>query len=344
MLELLAFHWGVEAGANDRYFQWKYEQNPYLDQVLIYLAMAGDELVGMRGVFGASWIDPTGADARALCAGDLVIRPRDRNRFLPRRIMAAMADDLTGRGYRYLLGFSASRFTHLLSLRQGWTLAVEHAQARRPPRPTPFARVAARLRGFGGGEPAPFAAFDRAAAAKSGRRPAAITVEHASRAEEMSDLCARSRQRLDGFQPVRDERFFEWRFRNPAASSRFLFWREASALAAYLVLAQRPGDDARIRMVDWAFASREAMARLVGTAVELGRSSRILVWLGGRSEDERALFERAGFVVDPFPEGERHRPGLLIESLRADHPSRQEETTARYHQAWRYHMVDADGF
>src|SRR5262245_41748542 len=141
ILALQAHHWGADAELNERYFRWKYEQNPYLDEALIYVATLDGEVVGMRGAFGARWIDPGGGSVGALDAGDLVVRPQDRARYLPQRIMETMAQDLRARGYRYLLNLSASRATHLISLRQGFSLAVEHDVASRHSRRTGLLRA-----------------------------------------------------------------------------------------------------------------------------------------------------------------------------------------------------------
>src|SRR5687767_6339979 len=45
--------WSSDTALNTRYLEWKYERNPYVREPLIYLALAGDEVVGMRGFHGA---------------------------------------------------------------------------------------------------------------------------------------------------------------------------------------------------------------------------------------------------------------------------------------------------
>ncbi len=53
--ELQSHLWTRDASLAARYFEWKYEENPYLKKPLIYLAFQGSELVGMRGFYGAQW-------------------------------------------------------------------------------------------------------------------------------------------------------------------------------------------------------------------------------------------------------------------------------------------------
>jgi GNAT superfamily N-acetyltransferase len=347
LLDLQSHHWGLDREINERYFAWKYEQNPYLDDVLIYVATLDGEVVGMRGAFGACWVDGAGDSVGALGAGDLVVRPDHRNRFLPRRIMEGMAEDLGARGYRYLLNLSASRFTHLVSRRQGWELAVEHAVAQRWPPRSLLLRASRRLReaiGAGRG-PAPLDAFDRAAEATRRRSPGALAVERASEPAEMADLCARSQRSPDSIRQRHDQRFLEWRFRNPFAHYRFLYWRESSGLEAYLVVQQHAtGDRSSLALVDWAFASAEAMTRLIATALELAGSWPSVAWLGGRPQAEHALFLRARFVHYPIRAGDRRRPGLLVKRLVSAgapplRPSREGQG-----ESWAYHMIDGDSF
>jgi GNAT superfamily N-acetyltransferase len=345
LLDLQSHHWGADRDANDRYFAWKYEQNPYLDEVLIYLATVDGEVAGMRGAYGAHWIDATGASVGALCAGDLVVHPQDRTRFLPRMIMEAMADDLSARGYRYLLNLSASRFTHLFSLRQGFSVAVEHDVARRQSYRTLLLRAYLRLREAVGAAagPASLDAFDRAAEAGRRRWPGEISVERASRGAAMADLCARA-ERPDSIRQQHDERFLEWRFRNPFARYRFLYWRESSRLEAYLVVQQHAAGNRQLALVDWAFVSVEAMTHLIETALGLAGLWPAIVWLGGRPDAERALFLRAGFVQNRIPAGDRRRPGLLVKRLALESPARDRSPGESGPESWAYHMIDGDSF
>jgi GNAT superfamily N-acetyltransferase len=113
--------WGTDSARNDQYLAWKYEQNPYADAPLIYLALDEGQVVAMRGMFGTRWQvgDPPDRPA-ALFAGDTVVMPDHRGRGLFRQIMLVALKDLARLGYRYLLNLSAGRATHLMSCRMGW--------------------------------------------------------------------------------------------------------------------------------------------------------------------------------------------------------------------------------
>ena len=55
IVRLQSVLWGPDLALNAAYLTWKYEQNPYLDEPLIYLALENERVVGMRGFYGTQW-------------------------------------------------------------------------------------------------------------------------------------------------------------------------------------------------------------------------------------------------------------------------------------------------
>ena len=109
---LQSYLWTRDASLAARYFEWKYEENPYLKEPLIYLAFQGSELVGMRGFYGAQWeLGRPREVCTVLVADDLVISPRHRDRGLVTLIMKAAFEDLANRGYRHVFNLSGGRVT-----------------------------------------------------------------------------------------------------------------------------------------------------------------------------------------------------------------------------------------
>ncbi len=117
--ELQGHLWGPNVALNLRYLEWKHEENPYVDEPLVYLAFHGGELVGMRSMFGARW-EAGSREFLIPCAADLVIAPEHRDRGLFPRIMEATLEDLALRGYEYVFNMSAGTVTRLASLTMGW--------------------------------------------------------------------------------------------------------------------------------------------------------------------------------------------------------------------------------
>lgn len=119
--------WTRDVGLATRYFRWKYEENPYSKEPLIYLAFQGSELVGMRGFYGAKWeLGQPREVHTVLVADDFVISPQHRDRGLVTLIMNAAFEDLAQRGHKHVFNLSGGR-GHRIGL------AGHGLEKRRPP-------------------------------------------------------------------------------------------------------------------------------------------------------------------------------------------------------------------
>ena len=119
--ELQRYLWSPDERLNVSYLEWKYHQNPYIRDPLIYLAFIGDKLAGMRGAFGTRW--EVGDPATFITLpypDDLVIDPAYRGQGIHRVIMNFALRDLAGRGYPYVVNLSASRITVDASMNMQW--------------------------------------------------------------------------------------------------------------------------------------------------------------------------------------------------------------------------------
>lgn len=85
VLRLQTHLWSPDLSLNDAYMRWKHEQNPYLHESLIYLALRGEDVVGMLTFFGTRWqIGSPPETFDALYFDDLVVLPVHRNQRLLR--------------------------------------------------------------------------------------------------------------------------------------------------------------------------------------------------------------------------------------------------------------------
>src|SRR5262245_7259094 len=83
-----AAYWIPDLALSAAYLAWKYDQNPYLSEPHIYLAVQNQRVVGMRGLYGTQWkIGRTGETVILPCAGDTIIAPEHRNRGLLRQLL-----------------------------------------------------------------------------------------------------------------------------------------------------------------------------------------------------------------------------------------------------------------
>jgi GNAT superfamily N-acetyltransferase len=119
--ELQCDLWSSDPSLNTAYLEWKYEKNPYVSAVPIYLAAARGEIVAMRGFFGSRWeAGRAREEAFAYCGDDLVIAPAHRNKGVFTLMMKAAMDDLRASSEGFALTLSAGMATTLGSLTMGW--------------------------------------------------------------------------------------------------------------------------------------------------------------------------------------------------------------------------------
>lgn len=310
--------WRGGRARNTAYLAWKYEQNPYLPDPLIYLALYRGRVVGMRGAFGSCW--EAGPDRLVVpCADDFVIAPAHRQRGLVGQIMSAALADLAARGHRVAFSLSAGPATLAGSLVGGWRSVGSVREVCRggPPRAgvrRQASRVIAWLasRGWDGGVARlwqrPFRRLDRAAP----RTPSgAVWCAAAPRPEAMADVVAR--QSYDGrIRHVRDARYLAWRFANPLHEYRFLF-AGADRLAGYLALqAYRPFPDRGVNIVDWEASDPAVRRDLLRAAIDWGGFGQLSLWSMSLDADTRRLVEHAGFVPAARERLVRQGPALLV--------------------------------
>src|SRR5581483_3669871 len=258
---------------------------------LIHLALSEGRVIAMRGLYGARWeAGCPREEILAPCAGDTVVVPEHRRGPVLARLMQAAADDLAARGVRYAVNLSANLAMQLASLIDGWRSLGPLEVATRQPgeRPSWWSRV--RKQGA-------LAVLDARAAHQRGGR---VALAHAPRPAEMANLIERLGS--DGrIRHVRDADYFAWRFGNPLARYRFLFW-EGSALEGYLVLhAHRFKREVPLTIVDWAATTAEARRDLLTAAIGWAGPARLRIWATSLGAEARALLEAAGFRLYVTP-------------------------------------------
>jgi GNAT superfamily N-acetyltransferase len=324
--------WSRDRDLNTAYFEWKYEQNPYNREQLIYLALHNGTVVGMRGFFGLRWqvgLPPKALDG--LYADDLVIAPEHRNKGLHKLIMQAAFEDLKTKGYPYLFNLSASPITFLGSLGMGWKSigsvqpAIKQALALKVYRSLenriirlpvlryffnkPVSHIASRA----------FARFTNNNQSSGNRLNRFISVYSAPKSKAMASLV--ERLDYDGrVRHVKDKTYFDWRFNNPLHRYRFLFW-ENGRLEGYLVLQKRISHfkQSRIlRIVDWEASSPSVFTGLIQEAMKIGKFSVMLAWTATLPSESRLLLEQSGFKFQKREVLGQARPSILLRSVQSD--------------------------
>jgi GNAT superfamily N-acetyltransferase len=316
---------GGDERLSARALAWKYAENPYIAEPLIYLAYHEDRLVGMRGFFGAAW-EAGGTAAIVPCAADLVVAPAFQDKGVASRIMAAAAADLSARGFSHILSLSAGRVTALGQLTQGFRLVA-------PMEPLLLGRrsMLERLRAA----PAQFTGFDRngengdGLVATANPRPSAMAA-----LVESLPTTGRLRQR-------RDADYFAWRFRNPFSDYRFIYAGEG-ALQGYIALAIRRNDPASpVWIVDWEAHSEALRTKLLRAAIARGRFRQLGAWQFGLADGGGALLAEAGFMPERDAAALASlRISAMVKPLRDDAALCGRDVLSR--AAWDFRMLYSD--
>jgi GNAT superfamily N-acetyltransferase len=296
--------WSTDPARNAAYFHWKYLENPFVPEPVVWLAMSGERAVAMRGAFGSAWEANRPQEPFIIpCVDDMVVDPEHRNRGLVRPLMQALLDDLGARGYRHAFSLSAAPITLVVSLATGWGAVGSTDPIGRVARSVTITR---RLRARAGriplvrrfarrlvldGERDGFHHLDR-----SRRRERRITMTREPRPEDMAALVKRNGG--DGrIRHVRDARYLEWKFRNPLADYRFFYFDE-QVLGGYLVLhrtASDRGDRASVSIVEWEAASTKIRLALLDEALYRGAFASVGTWGATLPNPLRSELGRRGF-------------------------------------------------
>ena len=333
VVELQRLLWDPDPAVNSAYFDWKYRHHTGSANPLVYLAIQENHLVGMRGFSTARWqAGHPAALVDFLRAGDLVVAPAHRGRWLLQRIMSFAEPDLAARDHQLLLNLSASPSTYLGSLRQGWRSIGTYDTMRRETwsgRATAFthqnlARIPLlwRLGSPEGRATSPsraFARLDRLI----GQRPArigAVTATQELRAAAMASLI----QRLDWdgrLRELRSVEFLEWRYQNPLGQYRYFYHGEPE-LEGYLVLHTRrrasPLNPPPVNIVDWEAVDDRVREELLRAAITACRPRMLDLWAVSCSSSTREQLKAHGFRPIDTTRGLRnYRPSVLIKHLPA---------------------------
>lgn len=338
--------WGTDAKQNLDYFRWKYLENPYGSEPLIYVALHRNKVVGMRGFWPIGCrANLTGERITMICAGDTVFAPGHRGRGLFRKIGNRALSDFSRQGFEFVLNFSNSIHTRLLSLRQGWRRVAPFTDLRYgftdpPPQQLPCLQpLKRRINSLLGGKIQRRMRLARKAARPLSPRMRArpphgesVLGEPRSGPQKETtpkpgsifwgpDLFPDAAASLASTNQPRDRivldansSHFSWLFGDPRLNYRFLYAWGAAELEGYLAIATDLTTESTVeRLVDWQFRTNGVANALIEAATTVVGGQELHSW--GLSMDLELELTFARFGFRPQQRLDRRRrpaPGPLI--------------------------------
>jgi GNAT superfamily N-acetyltransferase len=350
VIDLRRHAYTAELTTAPQYFAWKYEQNPYIREPLLFLVVdENDAVAGMRGFYGTCW--QRGGQRMVMpCADDFAIAHEHRNIGLMTQIMRTALPALAERGYSHVVNTSGGSMTVLHSIANGWvSVGAREPVARLRGQERRRRAMRDRVRGrrllwrlgrrdasVRDGDPRCFERMDSVDSKRSayGGMLCAAAVP---RPRAMADLIARLPD--DGsVRHLRDAGFFEWRFRNPAKEYRFVFHERNDGIDGYLAVSRNQGfrsPQVAFHVADWEGTTAEIKRELLATALGWGRFAEIGAWTAALSDDDRASMTHAGFgPVDPDLRA-RGMPCVLVKPLDGSPAAAAKETP------WDVRLIDS---
>jgi hypothetical protein len=322
--------WSPDRELNARYFRWKHEENPCATEPRVFLAQQGRRLVAMRGFFGSRWEGGALAEPVPLpIATDAVVTADQEGSGVMATLMARALADLAAEGVPLVLNLNASPVTLISSLAAGWRATgpletFRHGQGQAPRNRLrewltgmPILWRAAHGRLFDTAEERrPFAALDRRGPGRLRQVSGQLRLSAEARPAEMADLIARAGH--DGrLRQVRDAQWLAWRYANPLAAYRFIYW-EDRRLEGFIALQKsvsRNADRLHVSIMDCETADgaiANSLLRAVAAAVP---DQPVLAWRRALPRAAADALCGAGFREHPLAGAmARQRPCLLVKA------------------------------
>lgn len=293
--ELRSSVFGRSPELNERYLDWKYDRNPVPEATSLYLALAGDEVVGMRGMFGTKWEFPTGEVVALSQDAEVMVAPEYRGRGIYRAMDTAALARMSERGVSHMISMSANAASRAAATRLGWTKVAGYDVARRemrglPVGPESVVRIAGAIERrlnwnpLGRGQ---FHNFDR----RAKRRPGSFGCVSRPNPGNFARVVNRS-PKTRPIHPLRSPEYLSWRFENPLAQYRFVYSRE-DPVGGFLVLAK--ASSWRVGILDLE-ATETGIARdLLATAINCASRAALDLWTVSMSDDHAEVLEELAF-------------------------------------------------
>ena len=273
------------------YFEWKYEQNPYIGEPLFCVALLDGNVVGMVGAYGTEWRAGRSGNSHIIpCGGELGVDQEHQRHGLGRGLIDYLWDDARKKGYKYAMHLGSGPSSLRLKTGLQFDCLATYKSFQRNSIRMLIARGCRKLNSLLGYRlGVPFHNFDAWVERSSGSVYGALAPRLAEMSELVSHCCSKSATRH-----VRDARFYRWRFADPRSVYRFIFCEQGGSMAGFLVLHQFPSGG-WTTVVDWEASTHAAWCQLLEAAME-SKVHNLRITAPAFSEEQTQALLRMGFA------------------------------------------------
>jgi Acetyltransferase (GNAT) domain len=285
--ELQQLLWQAGPEGNVRYLDWKYFQNPYIDDRYLVLAWEDENLVGMVGAFGACWEIPGSKRAVLPCLSDTVIVPARRGGPLFREMLDTLIGRQAADAVPWLLDFGDQPAGPAMVMR-GW----------RSVGPWGVAKAALGRTEDEWDERTWTYGSTRIGPRSGATLHCTATIDAIAVAKLVAKV-----EPTDKVRHVRDATYLDWRFRNPLARHYFLSVTQGEMigyLLAHRTLVDGLWGATPTTIMDCEAESDDIWADLIGAAMQLLPGRELVMWIRDISPSRISLLLRLGLrLVQP---------------------------------------------
>ncbi len=315
VVALQAQLWGANVDNNIAYFEWKYEQNPFAQEVPAIIALHQGNVVAFRGFFPQKWCAEDGAVMKAFSPADLVVDEAHRRRGLFGAMTKASFEIYEDSNIRFFVNLSSNEKSSPGYLKFGWKPLMErrylvryswrgsvlrlihHALRLIAPKSlwSFLKRIkAARSSGRVASAESPVASSDVVARADTvfeyGEYQVVDSVEY--KFDEIELFCKGLGDGRIAHLHSRD--YMKWRFQSPRHNYQFIYLYKAEVLCGYLILARSFGGGRSGHVVDYGVTDEKAFRKLIDVMLKKYKFE-VLQWTAYGGVQMYAPLSQAGF-------------------------------------------------
>ncbi|MGM0389808.1 MAG: GNAT family N-acetyltransferase [Natrinema limicola] len=289
---------------DEKWFQWKYLDNPYIDHVPIYVAETDSEIVGARSFFALP-LRTTRETVLALQPCDTMVYEAHRRRGLFMRMTKVAIERYRDDVPEIFFNFPNSK-TRTGNRKLGWKVVQEKEILYRLQNPAAIAKSAGDGRVMSLASSAASPALTGYVTARdhlANNTQLGGTIERHERVptERLASLYYTAVP--DAFHVVRNERFLQWRFRNPEWEyTTYIAIVGGDDIAAIVTGSQTTGGITKTTIIDvLPRGDTEAAVSdgLLSAVLDYNQETDLIVAMG-ESIDREILLKR-GFLPDSKP-------------------------------------------